>query len=114
MKTLSDISLKAGDRQAIEEAATILRRDFPVAMVVLFGSKARGTADSESDIDLLILTNRILSTSERDAMVDSVFDLQLKWGVVISLLIASQEQWETGSYRVLPIRHEIERDRIAA
>ena len=114
MKTLNDISLRDGDRQAIVEAAKILRQNFSVAAVVLFGSTARGNPDAESDIDLLVLTDHVLTASERDAAVDSMFDLQLQRNVVISLLIASQEQWEAGPYRVLPIRFEIERDGIAA
>ena len=114
MNTLESISLKDADRQAILEAAKVLRQQFPIAAAMLFGSKARGEADSESDIDLLVLTRRELNANERDAAVDSVFDLQLKWNVVISLLIASQEQWNAGVYRVLPIRQEFERDGIAA
>ena len=82
--------------------------------MVLFGSKARGNDDRESDIDLLVLTRRPLGAAEHDEVVNSLFDLQLKWNVVISVLIASEEQWEAGYYRILPIRCEIERDGIAA
>jgi len=114
MKALSDIPLAERDRQAVVEAAAILRRHFPVDSVILFGSKARGSDDRKSDIDLLVLTSRPLSAAERDAMIDSLFDVQLQRNVVISLLITSSQQWEAGPYRVLPIRGEIERDGIAA
>jgi uncharacterized protein len=114
MKLLNEISLKENDRQAILAAGAILRRQFPVARVVLFGSKARGDDDAESDIDLLVLTNRSLGWQERDQLIDSLFDLQLKWNVVVSLLIASLDEWNGGPYQIMPIRQEIEREGIAA
>jgi predicted nucleotidyltransferase len=52
MKTLEQIPLLEKDRQAIGEAAAILRRRFPISQLVLFGSKARGDDGAESDIDL--------------------------------------------------------------
>ena len=114
MKTLSEINLNEKDRRAIEAAAAILRQRFPVERVVLFGSKARGDDDDESDIDLLVLTRRRLSWQERGEITDALFDLQLELDVVISTLVVPSEEWEHGLYQVLPIRYEIEREGVAA
>ena len=114
MKTLADISLTDIDRRAVEAAARILRERFPIERVVLFGSKARGDDDAESDIDLLVLTSRPVNAAEKSAMTDAVFDLQLDLGVVISKFIVALKEWEEGYYQVLPIRSEIERDGVAA
>lgn len=44
----------------------IIIRDIPDAVaVILFGSYARGTAQAESDIDFLILTNREYERKEK-------------------------------------------------
>ena len=48
MRTLNEISLAEKDRRAIEAASAILRRQFPVERVVVFGSKVRGNDDHES------------------------------------------------------------------
>jgi len=85
----------------------LLRKRFPVLEVILFGSKARGDDDSESDIDLLVLTSRELSRSERHAITDALFPLQLRHDVVLSVLILSVEEWESGVASVLPIHDEI-------
>lgn len=114
MKTLADIQLSTKDREAIKAAADLLRSRFPVTQVVLFGSKARGTDDPESDIDLLVITSRLLSWRERDSITDALFDLELSHDVVISTLVVFQDDWENGPWQVVPIRSDIERDGAAA
>ena len=114
MKTLDAIQLNGRDRQAVEQAAATLRERFPVERVVLFGSKARGDDDAESDIDLLVLTSRPTSHSEKDQMVEALFPLELDLNVVITPLVVSTEEWEHGLYQVLPIRREVEQDGVAA
>ena len=114
MKTIDDIDLTPGDRQAIEGAASLMRERFPVVRVILFGSKARGSSDLESDIDLLLLTSRPLDWRERDAITDVLFDVELQFDVVISTLVLPTEEWEQGPYLVLPIGDEIRRDGVQA
>ena len=65
MKGLTDIPLKANEKEAILKAKQVLKAKFPVADVILFGSKARGDSDPESDIDLLVLTTRPIEWRER-------------------------------------------------
>ena len=114
MKTLDQIALSTTDRRAIEAAAGVLRREFPVKQVTLFGSKARGEDEPESDIDLLVLTIRPLSTAEESRAIALLLDLELELAVVISVLFITEEDWERGVYQVLPIHTEIARDGVAA
>jgi predicted nucleotidyltransferase len=114
MKTLADISLSENERRAIEEAGRLLRGAFHVEQVVLFGSKARGGDDEESDIDLLVLTSRELHWREADAITLALYDLELAYDVVFSVLIVASDEWTAGVYRVLPIHDEITRDGVAA
>lgn len=114
MKQIADISLKEKDQKAIQEAVTLLRQSFPVTEIRLFGSKARGEDDVESDIDLLVLTSRAISWRERNAMTDKIYDIQLKYGVVISLLVVPQEKWDKGILSAHPIHDEIEEQGVTA
>lgn len=114
MKTLDHIKLKANDRQAIEAAIRLLKQRYPVDGVILYGSKARGTDDPESDIDLLVLTSRELGWRECRAMTDELYDIQLRYGVVLSTLVVPSREWSEGRYSVLPIHDEIERYGVAA
>ncbi|MCL4555209.1 MAG: nucleotidyltransferase domain-containing protein [Actinobacteria bacterium] len=111
---MDDILLSAADREAIQAAGTLLRERFPTSRIVLFGSKATGHDDAESDIDLLVLTARPLSWREQDAVTDALFDVEMQFQVVISTLVVWEEEWERGLLQVLPIRAEIERTGVAA
>ena len=114
MKTIAEIRLHPRDRAAIDEAAELLRRRFPVEAVILFGSKARGDDDGESDIDLLVLTTRDLPSSERHAVIDALFPVQLRHDVVLSVVILNAEEWRHGTASALPIHDEITEQGVAA
>ena len=114
MRTLGDISLAEADRLAVQKAADILRQRFPVAGVVLYGSKARGDDTPGSDIDLLVLTTRPVSYRQKEQMTQAVYPLELDLGAAISLLIVDQAKWDHGLCRMMPIHHEVERDGVAA
>lgn len=110
MKKLHNLSEK--DEKAVQLASEILREKFPVQKVILFGSKARGDDDEESDIDLLLLTNRMITWEERKAVIDSLFDIELACDVVISPLISTSSEWNEGMFSVMPIHNEISREGI--
>ena len=113
MKTLNDLSLKDNEREAIREATRMLKEKFPVKEVILFGSKARGDDDPESDIDLLLLTTRPIHWKERHSIVEALFDIEMKYDVVISIIVNSVNDWQTGLSSLLPIHEEITQEGIA-
>lgn len=98
------------------QALAIIRREllemFPIESIVLYGSAARGEAGAESDIDLLILTARELSRSERHQITHLVFDVNLEHDTNFSTLVVDRTSWETGLFSVLPIRRQVLRDGI--
>jgi predicted nucleotidyltransferase len=107
MTAAANVQLKEGDRRAIAAATRVLRERFPVERVILYGSKARGTDDAESDIDLLVLTTRRLGWPERAAITDALFEVEMQHDVVISALTVPAAEWDHGRYSVLPIYREI-------
>lgn len=114
MRKLEQLGLKTSDREAVRRASSILKQQFPVERVVLFGSKATGRDTPESDIDLLVLTRQPLDQAAKARIVEALFDLQMELRVVVSVLVASVEEWEHGYFQVLPIHREIERDGVLA
>lgn len=114
MRRLGDIALSQRDRFAIHEATRVIRDAADVVEIVLFGSKARGEARPESDIDILVVTARPLSRAERHGVVDRLFQIQLDNDVVFSPLFVAVDQWRFGPLSVLPIRFEIDEDGVAA
>lgn len=64
--------------------------------VYLFGSYARGEADEESDIDVLVVLDRVGDYSAEVARTSEIISqLSLDCGHSISCVYASEEQWKT-------------------
>lgn len=113
--TLQDLNLPEPDRRALLEAAALLKDRYPVCAVVLFGSKARdrGEAGPDSDLDLLVLTTRPVEWAERKAMLNELYDIQLRYDVLLSPLIVLESDWGDGPYSVLPLYDEISEQGVA-
>lgn len=112
MKQLEHIHLPPCHEQALTELLHKLYGQFHVVSVMLYGSVARGEADEESDIDLLILTAEPLSRPARHDITDVVFDVNLRYGTNFSTLVLDQHEWEAGAVAVLPLKEAIMEDGI--
>jgi predicted nucleotidyltransferase len=102
--------LRPVERSLLSDASSLLRQRFPIAKVVLFGSKARGDAGPDSDLDVLVLTTRRLSDLERRQILSELYDLSLAAGAFLSPLVVPLDEWASGRASVLPIHREVERD----
>jgi predicted nucleotidyltransferase len=110
MKTLEDIKLSQKERDSIIEAGRILKSDLPVSRLILFGSKARGTGEPDSDIDLLILTSCPVSSNLRAAISDRLADINLRNDCLMTSIIISEEDWSNGLIHYMLIHEEVEKD----
>jgi predicted nucleotidyltransferase len=112
VKQLDDISITPEQLAALREIKRRLSQMSEIKAFVLFGSLARGQADEESDVDLLVVTARRLTRWERHEITNVVFEVNLQYDTNFSTLVVDAESWETGIASVLPIRDEIRRDGI--
>jgi len=84
----------------------------PDAQVFLYGSYARGDANEESDVDLLILLNKeTLGFKEKMKIINPLFDLGFDIGQMISPLVQTKQNWEA-KYYYTPLYHNIKREGI--
>lgn len=112
MKQSPDQVLTRNQQDAIAELRRRLPQELAIEKIVLFGSVARGEADEESDLDLLILTRRLLPRLARHRITDMIFDVNLEYGTNLSSLVIDRDAWESGPISVLSIHDEILRDGI--
>jgi predicted nucleotidyltransferase len=107
MKKYENTPLAERERDAINTAVALLKKDHPVKKAILYGSKTRGDDDEHSDIDLLIITSRPLHWKEEKAIVESLFDIGMEHDVIFTPLFVSDEEWEGGIFTTFPIYKEI-------
>lgn len=110
MRSIADLNLPETHRAALAEAVALLKRRFPVEDVILFGSVARGTTSDDSDIDLLILTREPATHALRSAISDTLFEVNQKYGTLLSAVVVEHRSWLSGPHSLLPLHEEVERD----
>ena len=110
MKSFESTSLMKNESEAIEAAIRMLKSEFSVSKVILFGSKARGDHDEHSDIDLLVVASKLLHWKEEKAIVGALFDIGMEYDVIFSPLFTSVDEWENGIFTEFPVYQEISRD----
>ncbi len=111
MKERSLSHLTSNERAAVTEYIARIRSRFPdrVLDVILFGSKVRGDADIESDIDLLVLVDTE-NNEFRSELWRVASDVSLGYNVVLSPRVFGQARWaETRRIR-LPLYRAIVAD----
>jgi len=76
--------------------------------IILYGSYARNEASQESDMDLLIvLGGKVIPGKEIDKLIDIITDINLKYGVLISVYPVSEENFSTvNSPLLINVRRE--------
>lgn len=107
MKKFENIQLRSEQKNALRKIKHKIYEAFPVQSIILFGSMTTGDFDSESDIDLFILTEKILTRSERHRITDIVFEVNLEFNTNFSTLVVDRKNWECGVFSVLPVKDEI-------
>jgi len=76
--------------------------------LVLYGSWARNQANQNSDIDLaIVLEGNIVAGKEIDRLIDIITDINLKYGVLLSVYPVSEQNYNSlNSPLLLNIRKE--------
>jgi predicted nucleotidyltransferase len=82
----------------------------PEIEIILFGSRARGDVNHNSDWDFLLLTNENVSEKLKDRYRSLLFDIELEHGEVISSLIENKVEWRDIKNQVMPLYTRIEKE----
>lgn len=102
----------SGDRELLTRCREIVKGIDPTADLILYGSRARGDAEKDSDYDLLILTNGDAGLTREDEFRRALFPLQLEFDAVLTVFLYNRRTWDSALYRAMPFNQNVRREGI--
>lgn len=101
--------LAENEEAALLEAKEEIARRFPLVSARLFGSKARGTSDPESDVDVLFVLEGLDWEAER-AVYEICFHAGLEHDTLLAPVVMSREEAESPLTKATPFYQTVERE----
>jgi predicted nucleotidyltransferase len=101
------------DRRILALFASRVRRFAPSAVIWAFGSRARGTADPESDLDLCVVVPHA-SRELKEAIHAIAWEIGFEHGIVLAPVMLPQEDFERGPMSASTLVATIRREGVAA
>ena len=101
------------DRKILDEFAKRVRALAPSASIRAFGSRARGSPDPESDLDLCVVVPDV-SRDFRDAVYAIAWEVGFDKGRVLAPIILSEDDFERAPMSASTLVANIRREGIAA
>jgi uncharacterized protein len=87
----------------------LIERNVPLYKIIVFGSRARGDAQPDSDLDVLVLIEHV-TPALRKAISHCAWEVGFEAGVLIQTVVMSREEAEQGpeqsSLLMLAIKEE--------
>lgn len=88
--------LGEADRKLVERFKQLMvERGVPLYKTIVFGSRARGEVETDSDLDVLVIVER-LEPALRKAISHCAWEVGFDAGVIIQSVVMTRDQAETG------------------
>ncbi|HPU86271.1 MAG TPA: nucleotidyltransferase domain-containing protein [Candidatus Latescibacteria bacterium] len=104
-KRAIDYWFSRGLKRAVYEVA-------PDVVLFLYGSAARGTREPDSDYDVLVLSEHVLSDEQENAIRNAVYDFELENDIVVSLIFFARDEWDSPLMSATPFHANVTREGI--
>jgi DNA polymerase sigma len=99
--------MNSTERKVIKAFRSLLARELEIDQLVLFGSRARGDAAPDSDMDILVITQKPTADME-EFISNCAWEAGFEYGMVIVPVVYSKKEWESGLDRVSLLARAIE------
>lgn len=84
----------------------------PKADVILYGSRARGTSEGDSDWDFLILTATCPNRELKQEIRRRLYEIEWATGEVISSVIHGKDEWNRPVFSLSPFHANVDHEGI--
>ena len=108
------LRLSPDEQTRLDEYRQVLseRHAGVVLRMVIYGSKARGDAHPDSDLNVLIIVGNDAGALKR-TLRDIGYDLAATSWAVPSILAYTQDEWQHRKEKGFPFQRAVERDAVA-
>lgn len=103
-------AVKEEQKRLLKRCSEAIKTLEPSASIILYGSRARGDNEAESDYDLLILTDQKATLEREDIFRRQLFPVEIETGSVFTVMLVSRKDWHSDIYQAMPFHQNIERD----
>jgi predicted nucleotidyltransferase len=100
---------RTADADLLQRCKRAIRTVVPDADVILYGSRARGDAEDDSDYDILVLVDHSAGVALHERLISSISPLEDD-GAVLTLSIHSRDLWNSKLYQAMPFHENVDRE----
>ncbi len=98
--------------ELIEQIRQVVYEVEPDSEIILYGSRSRGDALSESDWDFLILVDGPLGDERTDRIRHRLYEIEWESGEVISSIVRTRGEWNSNLYQAIPFHQRVQQEGI--
>lgn len=98
------------EKQILEALRRKLAERLPLRQLILFGSRARGDADPDSDMDVVIILDGAVISQTYNIVSQFAWEAGYPYGIVVVPVVFSREAWESGPERFSLLAQAVERE----
>src|SRR5690554_1869226 len=99
IRNVNDIkTLTKQETLALEELISRVNVVFRVKNMILFGSKARGDSNENSDVDIMVIIEEEETKEKRNKLSDISFEVNYKYDTNIYAGLGYSNKWDNKEY----------------
>lgn len=86
------------EKKVLDTFKSLLLKRLSIHKIVLFGSRARGDATQYSDMDVVVILDKV-SDEKGNYISDCAWEAGFEYGIVVVPVVFSRDEWENSPER---------------
>ncbi len=87
------------EKKVLDTFKSLLLKRLSIHKIVLFGSRARGDATQYSDMDVVVIADKVADENGTNYISDCAWEAGFEYGIVVVPVVFSRDEWENSPER---------------